>query len=160
MAPIDDDGPVGRILSRREILALLGGSGLAAFAAACASTVTAAPSPAAASAAPASASAAISATGASTAVSCIVTPALTEGPYFVDEKLERSDIRSDPASGQAKPGAQLALTVNVFRASGTGCTPLSGAVVDVWHCDALGVYSDAADPTFNTKGSRFLRGYQ
>src|SRR5712691_1708067 len=154
MAPIDDDGPVGRILSRREILALLGGSGLAAFAAACASTVTATPSPAAASAAPASASAsaAVSATGASTAV--------TEGPYFVDEKLERSDIRSDPASGQAKPGAQLALTVNVFRASGTGCTPLSGAVVDVWHCDALGVYSDAADPTFNTKGSRFLRGYQ
>jgi protocatechuate 3,4-dioxygenase beta subunit len=158
---MDDDGPVGRILSRREILALLGGSGLAAFAAACASSVTATPSPAAArSAAPASASTAVAATGASTAVSCIVTPALTEGPYFVDEKLERSDIRSDPASGQAKPGAQLALTVNVFGASGTGCTPLAGAVVDVWHCDALGVYSDAADPTFNTKGSRFLRGYQ
>jgi protocatechuate 3,4-dioxygenase beta subunit len=160
MASIDDDAPVGRILSRREILALLGGSGLAAFAAACAGTATATPAPATASGALASASAAVSAPLASAAVSCIVTPALTEGPYFVDEKLERSDIRSDPASGQAKPGAQLALTVSVFRASGTGCTPLSGAVVDVWHCDALGAYSDAADATFNTKGSKFLRGYQ
>jgi protocatechuate 3,4-dioxygenase beta subunit len=42
----------------------------------------------------------------------------------------------------------------------TLCTPLSGVTVDVWHCDALGVYSDASDPGFNTKGQKFLRGYQ
>jgi len=143
----EGDAPIGRILGRREILALLGGSGLAAFVAACtnAPSATREVAPAAASATPSAAAA---------AVSCIVTPALTEGPYFVDEKLERSDIR------ESKPGAQLALTVNVFRAATGACTPLAGATVDVWHCDALGVYSDAVDPSFNTKGSKFLRGYQ
>jgi protocatechuate 3,4-dioxygenase beta subunit len=32
--------------------------------------------------------------------------------------------------------------------------------VDIWHCDALGVYSDVQDPGFNTIGQKFLRGYQ
>jgi protocatechuate 3,4-dioxygenase beta subunit len=32
--------------------------------------------------------------------------------------------------------------------------------VDIWHCDAFGVYSDAQDPGFNTQGRKFLRGYQ
>jgi hypothetical protein len=31
--------------------------------------------------------------------SCVLTAALTEGPYFVDEKLFRSDIRADPVTG-------------------------------------------------------------
>ena len=93
--------------------------------------------------------------------SCIVRPALTEGPYFVDEKLNRSDIRSDPSDNSVKAGVPLALTVRVVKVSGTSCTPLAGATVDVWHCDALGVYSDASDPTFgSTKGKKFLRGYQ
>src|SRR2546427_2648224 len=30
---------------------------------------------------------------------CIVRPEQTEGPYFVDERLNRSDIRSDPSDG-------------------------------------------------------------
>jgi protocatechuate 3,4-dioxygenase beta subunit len=33
-------------------------------------------------------------------------------------------------------------------------------VVDVWHCDADGVYSDVQDPGFNTRGKKYLRGYQ
>jgi len=37
---------------------------------------------------------------------------------------------------------------------------LPGAQVDIWHCDALGVYSDATDRSFNTVGQDFLRGYQ
>lgn len=37
---------------------------------------------------------------------------------------------------------------------------LSGAMVDVWHCDALGVYSEVADPGFDTSGQKFLRGFQ
>jgi protocatechuate 3,4-dioxygenase beta subunit len=85
---------------------------------------------------------------------------VTEGPYFVDEKLDRSDIRSDPSSGAVKDGAPLALTFLVSRVTGSACAALSGATVDVWHCDALGVYSDATDPSFNTKGQKFLRGYQ
>jgi protocatechuate 3,4-dioxygenase beta subunit len=93
--------------------------------------------------------------------SCVVRPALTEGPYFVDEKLNRSDIRSEPSTNTVKPGIALALTFVVSRVSGTSCAALANATVDVWHCDALGVYSDATDPSFgSTKGSKFLRGYQ
>ncbi|MBH0184810.1 MAG: twin-arginine translocation pathway signal protein, partial [Nitrospira sp.] len=40
------------------------------------------------------------------------------------------------------------------------CRPLSGAQVDVWHCDAMGIYSDVQDPWFNTIGRKFLRGHQ
>src|SRR5216110_2392587 len=104
-----DDAPIGRILNRREVLALLGGSG-AALLAACAPGVLAKPSP---TAQPTTAAAAAS--PATTLPSCIVRPAVTEGPYFVDEKLNRSDIRSDPASGAVKAGAPLALTFLVSR---------------------------------------------
>jgi hypothetical protein len=45
-------------------------------------------------------------------------------------------------------------------AASNACSPLAGAIVDVWHCDALGVYSDVSDPSFNTSGKKFLRGYQ
>jgi protocatechuate 3,4-dioxygenase beta subunit len=89
---------------------------------------------------------------------CVVRPAETEGPYFVDEKLNRSDIRVDPVDGASKAGVPLTLTFTVYRADGAACTPLSGVQVDVWHCDGLGVYSDAAAQ--NTQGKRFLRGYQ
>ncbi|MBI1877058.1 MAG: intradiol ring-cleavage dioxygenase [Chloroflexi bacterium] len=91
---------------------------------------------------------------------CVVRPEVTEGPYFVDEKLNRSDIRSDPTTGVVKEGALLLLTFNVSQVSSSGCTPLAGATVDVWHCDALGIYSDVSDPGFNTAGQKFLRGYQ
>src|SRR5207248_236626 len=42
------------------------------------------------------------------------------------------------------------------------CTPLKGAYVDVWHCDALGVYSDVQGGrgSSGTTGTKFLRGYQ
>jgi protocatechuate 3,4-dioxygenase beta subunit len=91
---------------------------------------------------------------------CVVRPELSQGPYFVDEMLNRSDIRSDPADGSVREGAPVTLTVRVSRIDGSGCAPLDGAQVDVWHCDALGVYSDVADPGFNTQGQKFLRGYQ
>ncbi|MGH7587358.1 MAG: twin-arginine translocation pathway signal protein, partial [Gemmatimonadota bacterium] len=38
--------------------------------------------------------------------------------------------------------------------------PLAGALVDVWHCDHRGVYSDVVDPGFDSVGQKFLRGYQ
>jgi protocatechuate 3,4-dioxygenase beta subunit len=157
----DDDSPIGRILTRREVLALLGGSG-AALLAACAPGALASPTPTTSSQ-PSSTSAttAAAASAATTTLpSCIVRPAVTEGPYFVDEKLNRSDIRADPTNGTVKAGAPLTLTFLVSRVSGSSCAALSGATVDVWHCDALGVYSDASDPSFNTKGQKFLRGYQ
>jgi len=91
---------------------------------------------------------------------CVVRPTQTEGPYFVDERLNRSDIRTDPTDGTVKPGTPLALTVAVSRISGGACRPLEGAQVDIWHCDAMGLYSDVEDRRFNTIGRKFLRGYQ
>jgi protocatechuate 3,4-dioxygenase beta subunit len=94
--------------------------------------------------------------------SCIVRPEQTEGPYFLDEKLDRSDIRSDTADGSVKPGLPLRLTFEVSRVDGVLCAPLPGAIVDVWQCDALGVYSGVRDigGRFDTSGQRFLRGFQ
>ena len=59
-----------------------------------------------------------------------------------------------------KDGVPLQLTLHVFQIGSTGCTPLAGVIVDVWHCDALGVYSDVTDQSFSTVGKKFLRGYQ
>lgn len=135
-----DDRPIGRVLTRREAVTLLGSAGALVWLGGSPSSATTRPirnSP------------------------CVVRPAMTPGPYYVDEKLERSDIRSDPTDGTVKQGALLALTLNVSRISKAGCAPLQGAIVDVWHCDADGVYSDAVDPKyFDTTGKKFLRGYQ
>ena len=94
--------------------------------------------------------------------SCVVRPEQTEGPYFIDEKLNRSDIRSDPSDGSIRPGVPLRLAFHVSRISGASCSPLSSVIVDVWQCDALGVYSDVRDMNagFDTRGKKFLRGYQ
>lgn len=91
---------------------------------------------------------------------CVVRPEQTEGPYFIDEQLNRSDIRIDPSDHSAKPGVPLRLEFQISRVTGAACAPLNGAIVDVWHCDALGVYSDVRDAGFDTRGKKFLRGYQ
>jgi protocatechuate 3,4-dioxygenase beta subunit len=91
---------------------------------------------------------------------CIVRPEQTEGPYFVDEKLDRSDIRSDTKSSLVKAGVPLQLKLQVTRVSDRSCTPISGAIVDIWHCDAAGAYSDVSDRRSDTTGQNFLRGYQ
>jgi protocatechuate 3,4-dioxygenase beta subunit len=74
--------------------------------------------------------------------------------------LNRSDIRSDPSDGSVKEGAPLHLVFNVSQLEGSSCTALSGAMVDIWHCDAMGIYSDVQDPSFDTTGQKFLRGFQ
>jgi protocatechuate 3,4-dioxygenase beta subunit len=86
------------------------------------------------------------------------TPSMTEGPYFVDEKLNRSDIRTDPTTGVVSTGLPMYLGVTVSRIDGGVITPLTGAFVDVWHADAAGRYSDEA--ANSTSGRKFLRGYQ
>ncbi len=144
----NDDLPVGRVLSRREVLTLLGTTG-AAVLVGCSVGQSG------------GASGGIdgSTGGAVTYPSCIVTPELTEGPYFVDENLDRSDLRTDTQTGEVKEGAPLALALRVFEI-GNGCEPLANAQVDVWHCDALGVYSGVRDRSFDTTGQNWLRGYQ
>jgi len=95
-------------------------------------------------------------------------PTTTEGPNWVDPKLFRADIRTEPATGVARAGVPLTLTINVQNLSGSTCTPLAGAYVDIWQCDAKGIYSSVAQSynpgggtgTVNTSGQTFLRGYQ
>ena len=135
------------MVSRRAALLL----GLGAIAAACTGRSPSASLP--------SPSANITPTASSVATpACVVTPAETEGPYFVDERLNRSDITTDPSAGTRRSGVPLTLTFQVSRVSSGGCTVLSAAQVDVWHCDAAGVYSDVSAQS--TVGQRFLRGYQ
>jgi protocatechuate 3,4-dioxygenase beta subunit len=151
-----DDVQIGRILSRREVLGLLGAGGAAALAS------------------PRTASAAMPGTGSAPAADpaaarnafrlpkCIVRPSQTAGPYFVDTDLDRSDIRSDPTDGSMREGAPLALEFRVSRLDAQRCEPLAGALVDVWQCDAEGVYSGVKDinARFDTTDMRFLRGHQ
>jgi protocatechuate 3,4-dioxygenase beta subunit len=98
-----------------------------------------------------------------TIAGCVVSPRQEEGPYFVDEKLNRSDIRIDPSNGKVSAGVPLELTLTVMQVGKKECAPLAGATVDIWHCDAAGVYSDVKDLFGNfgdTRGRKFLRGYQ
>lgn len=93
--------------------------------------------------------------------SCVTRPALTEGPFFVDELLNRSDIRSDPSNGSVKQGVPLKIKFNVGKVSGSSCAALAGAFVDLWHNDAAGGYSDVSGQgNPNNLGQKFLRGYQ
>lgn len=91
---------------------------------------------------------------------CVLRPEQTEGPFFVDEHLNRSDIRSDPGTGEVKAGLALRVSFNVSRLSAGSCAPLAGAQVDLWHADASGRYSDARGPGYSSAGHQFLRGYQ
>lgn len=189
----NDDAPVGRLLTRREMLKLLAALGATAAAGAtvagCGPRVSGTATPAAAAATAAATPAGRQPTAAATATmataampttelaagpaatapvaattvpvpACVVRPEQTEGPYFVDEMLNRADIRSDPSSGAVSAGIPLALTFLISRIGDT-CAALPGAQVDVWHCDANGVYSGVNDNNFgSTVGQQFLRGYQ
>ena len=90
---------------------------------------------------------------------CIARPEQTEGPFFVDERLERADIRSDPSTGAMAAGTPLTLVLAVGALRASSCAPLEGAIVDVWQCDAAGRYSDVRDGAASTVGQRFLRGF-
>ena len=148
-----DDEQIGRLLGRREAVRLLGMAGVAAFGVACGR------GGGDERALPSRSPAAPSTPGATSGLpGCVVRPELTEGPFFVDEKLDRSDIRSDPSGGNDADGVPLELTFVVSQVGSAGCTPLVGATVDVWHCDAQGRYSD--EEQNGTVGQRFLRGYQ
>jgi protocatechuate 3,4-dioxygenase beta subunit len=86
---------------------------------------------------------------ASGAITCVLAPELTEGPYYVAGEKVRRNIT------EGKTGVPLILRATVVNAS--NCKPIKRATVDIWHCDAGGVYSafgaGASEPTF-------LRGIQ
>ena len=86
---------------------------------------------------------------------CRVMPATIEGPYYLDPKLVRPDIR------EGCPGIPLRMQLQVVTAD---CRPVSGARVDIWHCDAQGNYSGFADQGSDTRqdsrAETYLRGTQ
>ena len=100
---------------------------------------------------------------------CRVASATIEGPYYIDQRIIRSDIREN------QPGVPLELQFRVVNASG-GCRPINGALVSIWHCNAQGEYSgylfndpnampdpSAADATGHVPqrdSERWLRGAQ
>lgn len=173
----NDDLPIGRILTRREVLALFAAAGATALvgcgpAQSATGTPTTGPVATSVATAPVATTApttALAATSVATTAAdtasgavpaCVVLPEVTEGPYYVDEALNRADIRSDPSSGAISAGIPLTLTFNISQVAARGCAPFANAIVDIWHCDATGVYSDVTDRGFTTTGQKFLRGYQ
>ncbi len=92
---------------------------------------------------------------------CSVTPDEIAGPY--PDKTGMIDnsayYRADITEG--KTGLPLALTFTVIDVA-AGCIPVPGAIVEVWHCDKDGLYSEyAGEPTGpDQTGTTYLRGLQ
>jgi protocatechuate 3,4-dioxygenase beta subunit len=85
---------------------------------------------------------------------CVLTPEVTEGPYYFDPSLERADITE---------GTQAGVATNVrLQVVDATCKPVAGARVDIWHCNAVGLYSGYPNQTggIDTTGQTFLRGTQ
>ncbi|MGH9280394.1 MAG: intradiol ring-cleavage dioxygenase [Acidimicrobiales bacterium] len=83
------------------------------------------------------------------APTCVLTPEMTEGPYYIAGETVRSDVTD------GRPGVPLRLELTVLDAS--ACTPISGATVEIWHADAGGVYSGFGA---GASSRTFLRGVQ
>ncbi|MEZ5897441.1 MAG: hypothetical protein R3C40_05720 [Parvularculaceae bacterium] len=96
-----------------------------------------------------------SAAGISNANVCMVTPDVTQGPYYEPDVIERRDITD------GKKGVPLELRVIIVDDS---CRPIANARVDVWHSDAQGIYSgqlaQGDDHSVSTADDNFLRGTQ
>jgi protocatechuate 3,4-dioxygenase beta subunit len=81
---------------------------------------------------------------------CTLTAEQEEGPFYVAV----DDVRDDIVLGQT--GLPLELTITII--SSLTCKPLRHAAVDIWHCNAHGVYSDISSE--ETLGQTYLRGVQ
>jgi len=131
-----------RLLRRREAVLTLAGLGLTGALGARASGVLGTP-------------------GAEAAAACVLSPEVTEGPYWIDNNLTRRGIT------EGRLGLPLELVLAVQDAK--TCTAIKGADVELWHCDAVGVYSGHASGSPGgpggqhaapTDSDRYLRGHQ
>jgi protocatechuate 3,4-dioxygenase beta subunit len=104
---------------------------------------------------------ALAQSGESTATTCILTPQMTAGPFYVPNELVRADIT------EGSPGLPLTLRIAVQDVA--SCSPLANAAVDIWHCNAAGIYSGVtgenpgggtSDPGAENVDTTFLRGVQ
>lgn len=87
---------------------------------------------------------------ASGVVTCVLAPEQTEGPYYVNDAAVRRNVT------EGRPGVALTLRLTVVDAS--TCKPAKNAAVEIWHCDAGGIYSGTSQQ--GTADDRFLRGVQ
>jgi protocatechuate 3,4-dioxygenase beta subunit len=96
----------------------------------------------------------------STSTACTVTPEGEIGPYFVDDSnsgFNRSNILANIDGTNIQSGIPLELTIYIINAE-NACRPMADVQVDIWHCNANGVYSDIDSE--KTAGLTWLRGYQ
>ncbi len=72
---------------------------------------------------------------------CVLTSEQEEGPYYVDYDKVRRDIT------EGKQGVPLRLKIALVHAK--KCTPLTNVALDIWHCDAGGIYSGFTKDSMN-----------
>jgi protocatechuate 3,4-dioxygenase beta subunit len=138
----NDDALIGRILTRREAirLAALTGTGLAMaslfdrFAMAAPTTQPRLP--------------------------MIASPVMTEGPFFVDNKMNRMDVVSVTSRASVVEGVPLLLSFAAYKLNGEEYATLKDLQIDIWQCDSIGVYSNQATPEKPADDPHFLRGFQ
>lgn len=97
-------------------------------------------------------------TGGSSTSNCVVAPTETEGPF--PTKAPASYVRSDITDGRS--GYKMTAKITIGN-SNNNCSALAGAIVDIWHCDAEGNYSEYGGTSMqstNYQSVHFLRGRQ
>jgi protocatechuate 3,4-dioxygenase beta subunit len=129
-------------LTRREALAALGGLGLALVAGCSGSSSDSASRPHRTN--PTTPSTSGPAASAPAGTTCTLAPEVTQGPFYLTDHPKASNLVQD------RPGRPLALTLTVVD---TRCAPVRDAKVDVWHCDAAGVYGGIGNNTGGGPGS-------
>jgi protocatechuate 3,4-dioxygenase beta subunit len=133
-----DDVPIGTVLSRREALALATVSGFGLLS----GRAMAARGP---------------------MLDIVATPEMTEGPFFIDSKLNRPNLLEGSSRKAVREGTPLLLEIDVYRIENGKAVPLPDAQVDLWHADAAGLYSGQPSQALqaeDTTGEMFLRGWQ
>lgn len=144
----NDDKQIGDILSRREAILRGGAAGVGLFGAALG--------------AQAQEHGASDRNVQDRTINLYATPALTEGPFFEDWNIQRSNLLEGTTRPEVINGLPLTLQIGMIRIKNGTYSPVVGAKIDAWHCDAVGAYSDEPSPpnVVNTVGQNWLRGYQ
>src|SRR5215204_3630915 len=96
--------------------------------------------------------------GGTSSGSCSVSPTETAGPFPTKSpsSLVTNDIKND------RNGVPLTIKITVNNRN-SNCAALAGAIVDIWHCDKDGYYSEyggSGMQSANFQSVHFLRGRQ
>ncbi|MEV6812270.1 intradiol ring-cleavage dioxygenase [Micromonospora sp. NPDC051296] len=135
----------GQRVSRRRIIAGIGSVGLASLLAACGRDGGTLTTSTGETVAPQATTANDLTSLFAQANTCTLTPSTTQGPYYFDADKIRSDLRED------REGVRLRLAIRVQDSE--QCGPLPNAVVEIWHCDAAGLYSGAEAQSSGANGA-------